>query len=169
MPQIDRAMTREGNKPKLGSTARTLGVRVPPACFHDIPVDPDGTVAPRTGGMSVAPAWRALPLHRIPRRLRHLVPWAAGNDNTAMKLYEQNPHYVRYVALLEQLHALIRDGRGDGPEADSLREQMDQPWHHLSSEETARAREISAELTSVASGKDTCPTRPPASAPGSGP
>lgn len=83
MPQIHRAMTREGNKPKLGSTARTLGVRVPPACFHDIPVDPDGTVAPRTSGMSVAPAWRALPLHRIPRRLRHLVPWAAGNDNDA--------------------------------------------------------------------------------------
>lgn len=67
-----------------------------------------------------------------------------------MKLYEQNPHYVRYVALLEQLHALIRDGRGDGPEADSVREQMDGPWRHLTPEETARVREISAVLSSAA-------------------
>jgi hypothetical protein len=33
--------------------------------------------------MSVAPAWRLLPLHRVPRRLRHLLPQAHGKDEDA--------------------------------------------------------------------------------------
>jgi hypothetical protein len=33
--------------------------------------------------MSVAPAWRELPAHRIPRRLRHLAPDAHGKDEDA--------------------------------------------------------------------------------------
>src|SRR5205085_802621 len=36
--------------------------------------------SPKTGGMSVAPNWRDLPPHRIPRRLNNLVPKATGND-----------------------------------------------------------------------------------------
>jgi hypothetical protein len=33
--------------------------------------------------MSVAPAWRELPFWRIPRRLRHTFPQAAGKDDYA--------------------------------------------------------------------------------------
>lgn len=47
--------------PWCGSSARTLGVRVP----DDIAPDPDGRVRPGTGGMSVAPGD---PLHLRPHR-----------------------------------------------------------------------------------------------------
>jgi hypothetical protein len=80
MPLIYRAMLAAGDKPQLGNTATTLGVRVPPAANPDLPVDPQGSVRPGSGGMSVAPAWRLLPIHRIPRRLRPRFPRAAGSN-----------------------------------------------------------------------------------------
>ncbi len=52
--------------PCCGSSARTLGVRVP----ADVSPDPDGRVRPATGGMSVAPDSPAyLQPHRRPRTL----------------------------------------------------------------------------------------------------
>jgi len=51
-------------RPKVGPTARTLGVRP----GHDLPVV-DGMVGPGTGGMSVAPdSPMNLPPHRRPPR-----------------------------------------------------------------------------------------------------
>lgn len=76
MPLIYRSMTPDGDRPKVGPTARTLGARVP----ADIPVQ-DGHVSPGTGGMSVTPSWRDLAPHRIPRRLVHLAPSAHGSNN----------------------------------------------------------------------------------------
>jgi hypothetical protein len=67
--------------PTFGPAAGSLGVRLPPDKHADIPVDGLGMVAPRTGGMSVAPAWRFLPVHRIPRRLRVKFPRAAGKND----------------------------------------------------------------------------------------
>jgi hypothetical protein len=66
MPRIFRAMTDDAGKPMIGTTARMLGVRVP----DDIAPDQNNTVHPATGGMSVAPTWRQLPTHRIPKRLK---------------------------------------------------------------------------------------------------
>ena len=80
MALVYRAMLAGDGRPQLGSTALTLGVRVPPDEYADIPVSADGLVEPRTGGMSVAPAWRLLPVHRIPRRLRAKFPRAAGKN-----------------------------------------------------------------------------------------
>ena len=85
MPRIYRVMTPDADGlPKVGTTARSLGVRVRsrPDDPEDIAVD-SGHVAPGTGGMSVAPSWRDLPLHRIPQRLAHQVPNAAGRDTDA--------------------------------------------------------------------------------------
>lgn len=76
MPLIFRTMTPDGDRPKVGPTARTLGVR--PGV--DITPDAQGFVAPRRGGMSVAPSWRQLKKHRIPRRLRQIVPGATGSN-----------------------------------------------------------------------------------------
>jgi hypothetical protein len=62
-----RSMTPDvDGLPRLGRTARLLGVRVP----ADISPDAEGTVAPGTGGLSVAPdtLWN-LPHHRRPRGL----------------------------------------------------------------------------------------------------
>jgi hypothetical protein len=53
----------EDEWPLLGATRRTLGA----VRNSDIPVAPDGTVSPQTGGMSVAPdAPSNLPVHRRP-------------------------------------------------------------------------------------------------------
>ena len=37
-------------------------------------------MTPGTGGMSVAPHWRDLPRHRIPARLRQIIPAASGSN-----------------------------------------------------------------------------------------
>lgn len=66
----------------LGSSSSTLGVRVPGGLgIPDIVPDSDGHVSPGTGGMSVSPSIRQLPLRLIPRRLNSLVPGAIGNNN----------------------------------------------------------------------------------------
>jgi hypothetical protein len=80
MPLVYRAMLADGDRPQVGPAALALGVRVPPDEHADIAVSVDGLVEPRTGGMSVAPAWRMLPVHRIPRRLRTKFPRAAGKN-----------------------------------------------------------------------------------------
>jgi len=80
MARIFRAMTVDNGRPMVGPSPRALGVRVP----DDIAFDKDEMVRPATGGMSVAPTWRQLPSHRIPRRLRlNGAPDARGKDEDA--------------------------------------------------------------------------------------
>lgn len=63
--EIYRGMTPDGDVPKLGDSARTLGARP----GTDIPVE-GGVVRPETGGMSVSPDTPAnLPPHRRPPSL----------------------------------------------------------------------------------------------------
>ena len=83
MPLIYRAMTVEQNKPLVANTARGLGVRFGDGPTADMPVDENGNVHPGSHGMSVAPAWRDLEIHRIPRRSRRLVPEASGSNKDA--------------------------------------------------------------------------------------
>src|SRR5487761_1073089 len=81
MPLVFRVMTPDGNKPKIGDTARTLGVRLPPNPDFDIDVNADGTVEPGRGGMSVSPDIRSLPKHRVPVRYIALKPNAHGKHH----------------------------------------------------------------------------------------
>lgn len=68
------------NLPVVGTASSSeLGAR--PGI--DITVDGAGNVVLDATGMSVAPGWRDLEFTRIPRRLRHLVPGAAGSNSTA--------------------------------------------------------------------------------------
>lgn len=83
MPLIYRSMTVDGGKPLVASTGRGLGVRLGNSPNDDIAVDVDGNVHPRSGGMSVVPTWRDLKVHRIPKRLKHIVPEARGNNSDA--------------------------------------------------------------------------------------
>ena len=76
MPRVYRSMYRAGDLPLVEASAKGLGVRIP----GDVSVR-DGLIFPETGGMSVAPNWRILPNWRIPKRLKHLAPEAAGKDN----------------------------------------------------------------------------------------
>lgn len=76
-------MLPDGDLPKVGFDARTLGVRVP----VDIPVDERQHVHPNTGGMSVAPRLADLPPHRIPRRLRGLPGLAAAVGSNSLRVW----------------------------------------------------------------------------------
>lgn len=69
---VFRAMiSEEDGFPKLGRSARALGVRTEPTIQSqaDIPVDDAGFVKPRTGGLSLAiGSPKNLPPHRRPRQ-----------------------------------------------------------------------------------------------------
>lgn len=51
-----------------------------------------------------------------------------------------------YARLLLRLHDLIAKGKGDDPEADEVREQMDAPWHALTEAEQDRVGGLSEDL-----------------------
>jgi hypothetical protein len=61
-------------------------------------------------------------------------------------MYASNPRYVKYERLLQELHHLMAEGKGDTEEADALREEMDEPWWALRREERARLDGLSADL-----------------------
>ena len=67
-------------KPLVGSNKNMLGARVGPERTDDIQANPDGYLAPATGGLSVTVDWKVMPHFLIPRRLRHLAPRATGKD-----------------------------------------------------------------------------------------
>lgn len=83
MPRIYRVMSVEGEKPLVANSARGLGVRIGNGPHDDLAATASGEVVPETGGMSVAPSWRDLPSHRIPRRLKHISPDATGQNRDA--------------------------------------------------------------------------------------
>jgi tetratricopeptide (TPR) repeat protein len=61
-------------------------------------------------------------------------------------LFASNPSYIEYEKLLHELHQLMAQGKGDSPEADLIRDEMDRPWRELSEEEIARLNGLSADL-----------------------
>ncbi|MFN0054451.1 MAG: hypothetical protein ACKV0T_19925 [Planctomycetales bacterium] len=99
MPHIFRAMLCDGDKPTVESTARGLGVRLPPDAKPDLLPDSKGLVLPNTGGMSVAPRWQDLPFYRIPRRLKHFVREASGANGLACWRFATIPFVNGPVAL----------------------------------------------------------------------
>ncbi len=105
VPTIYRAMLPDGAYPKLGPSASTLGVRVP----VDIGPDQNGDVHPGTHGMSVAPSLRDLPVHRVPKRLKHLREGAAGSDSAKVWRHGEGAFAVAPVAP----HLVLQPDRAD--------------------------------------------------------
>lgn len=71
----------EDAKPTIDSTGKGLGVRdIVVNGVADIDVDQNGLVVRNQKGMSVAPTWRDLPIHLIPKRLRLIFPGARGSS-----------------------------------------------------------------------------------------
>lgn len=62
---------------------------------------------------------------------------------------KSDEHFRNAVALLMQLHDLMRDGKSETNEADELRDQLDIPWKHLSEDEARSIRNLSADLASI--------------------
>jgi tetratricopeptide (TPR) repeat protein len=65
----------------------------------------------------------------------------------------QNPRAGRwleaYVSHLVQLHRLMARNLDEGPEGDSLRDQMDLPWRRMTPEEIRMVRELSTDLYTI--------------------
>jgi len=78
MPQVFRIMRRDADGfPTAQQSSSALGVRP----NVDISLDAKGDVIVNGEGMSVNPGWRAASILRIPKRLRILMPGAAGSNN----------------------------------------------------------------------------------------
>ena len=73
-----------GLRPLISDNANSLGIRP----GKDLPVSDDDQVKPCTGGMSVSPTIRALPFHRIPKRMREEYPRAEGNSRLICWKYD---------------------------------------------------------------------------------
>ncbi len=95
-------MTVDDGKPLVANTARGLGARIGALPEDDIPSDDVGRVHPGYGGMSVAPSWRELEVHRIPKRLKHAVADARGSNRDACWRMGTGPFESGPVT--EQLH-----------------------------------------------------------------
>jgi hypothetical protein len=84
MPKVYRAMKKSvDEKPVVEPTANGLGVRFDAATgAGDVDVDTSGNVILNGKGMSVAPASRDLPAHRVPKRLVDKYAGARGRNDT---------------------------------------------------------------------------------------
>ena len=60
-----------------------------------------------------------------------------------------SPDFLKYVRLLHQLHAAIREGNDESAESERIREQMDEPASRLSSDEIDSVHGISGDFYSV--------------------
>lgn len=135
MPKVYRAMEPDGDKPKLGTRAVTLGARIP----GDIEVDASGYVHPGTGGMSVSPSLEELPLWRIPKRLRHIVPGARGADRCNVWSMGEGP--FRSGLLTENLQ--LR------PDLDKISHGFVEPDHPMTPDSYQASLEATRDLWSV--------------------
>ena len=81
-------MRSDGDRPALGATRTTLGVKIRDS--PDILMDADGFVYPKTGGLSVAPTPSHLPLSKRPIALggnSRLPVWRLDLDHLPGSLF----------------------------------------------------------------------------------
>ena len=69
---------------------------------------------------------------------------------TMIQHTSMNPNYLSVVRGLLEMYRLTEEGRFDSPEADAIRDAMDEPWERLSESERERVREWSAALNAIA-------------------
>lgn len=63
--------------------------------------------------------------------------------------YFENPAFRDYIFLLVELERLFRDGRGQTPEADAIREAMDFPSHRFDGDELGAINVFADRLTEM--------------------
>ncbi|MBI3821472.1 MAG: hypothetical protein HY289_02205 [Planctomycetes bacterium] len=69
-----------------------------------------------------------------------------------------NPAFMRSARLLLDLHRLFVQAMENSPEADSIRDQMDEPWYAMTTDEQERVGGFSEDLYAVAEGGPPCVT-----------
>src|SRR4051794_22957693 len=63
--------------------------------------------------------------------------------------FSTSPNHLQYVRGLHRLHELTVKNQDDSPEADLVRDTLDQPWFELSEVERKRVDGLSEDLYSV--------------------
>ncbi len=66
-------------------------------------------------------------------------------------------HFSEFVRLLRELHRLIREGKGDSPESDVIRDEMDLHWPHLTASQIELTEGLSAALYSLTNNENHAP------------
>ena len=61
--------------------------------------------------------------------------------------FDDNPHYLQMIMLLDRLHTLTIEGRDETHAAEMIRSAMDSRWRMLSDEERAEIDKLSASLS----------------------
>lgn len=61
-------------------------------------------------------------------------------------MLERSPAYLESERLLRQLHDCFLAGMHDSPEADYIRDQMDDPWYAMTEEEKEEIGQLSERL-----------------------
>jgi hypothetical protein len=109
MPTIHRSMKRATDGlPVVGSNSKELGVRVPPNPDPDIDLDPSDFVILNDKGMSVAANWRNFLAHLIPKRLKPLLPGAAGGNS--LTCYKTGTGPFAAGAVSTDLNLVVKQG-----------------------------------------------------------
>ena len=67
-------------------------------------------------------------------------------DEIEKAVEKMNTYYEEYCRLLRELHKLDLVDKMNSPEADLIRDQMDEPWNHLTEEEIQTSNAWSAQL-----------------------
>lgn len=95
-------------RPKCGTTGAFLGARAD----EDIPVNADGGVLPKTGGMStVVDDWKKLPSHRKPEALggesedHHVYAMAESEFPTCLAVRQDSPKHRPHHRVVEPANA----------------------------------------------------------------
>jgi hypothetical protein len=100
MPRIYRAMKADGNRPMLGASASTLGIR-PQVDIHP---DNAGRVHPQTGGLSVSPSLSTIPLRFLPRRLHESGVQPGSFGSNSVSVWDMGEGAFETGAVSEQLN-----------------------------------------------------------------
>lgn len=84
----------------------------------------------------------------------HVTPASTFNRGGILRLGNA---YQQSVQGLLRLHALEMEGKEESEEANVLRDQLEEPWHHLTAEEQKRLHGLSEDLHSLSATQDTVP------------
>lgn len=72
-------------------------------------------------------------------------PWCRMTDDEREAIKPPG-HLERFKAITLKLHLLGREGKGETPEADALREESEGPWRAMTEGEREEARRYSGDL-----------------------
>lgn len=104
MPRIVRPMYADDEGlPRVGTTAKCLGVRPPPNSHADVELDEAGNVTLNRKGLSVSQDWRQLPGHLIPE---HLDDGFNGASGKGMRIFVRGEGSFDEALVAETLELL---------------------------------------------------------------